>query len=180
MHGDVRVESTRGQGTTVVIELPAVAGEAAAAQRVAFGEAEMAGGDETVMVVEDRPEVRTLVRNTLEGVGYTVLEAADGVAGLDLVGRHPGAIDLVVSDVVMPRMSGPEMAEAVRERRPGTRVLFMSGHPERARHLAASLDGAALVMKPILPSDLCRQVRAVLDREPVPAKAPRRQGAPGA
>jgi hypothetical protein len=164
MRGAVRVDSSRGHGTTVVIELPAVAGEAAAAARAAFGEAEMAGGDETVLVVEDRDEVRALVRNTLEGVGYTVLEAPDGVAGLDLVGRHPGAIDLVVSDVVMPRMSGPEMAEALRARRPGTRVLFMSGHSERARHVADSFDGAALVMKPILPSDLCRQVRAVLDR----------------
>jgi CheY-like chemotaxis protein len=165
MQGTVRVESSPGRGTTVAIELPAVAGAAAAAP-APLGEAEMAGGDETVLIVEDRAEVRGLVRTTLEGVGYTVLEAADGIAGLDLAARHPGRIDLVVSDVVMPRMSGPEMAEELRRRRPGIRVLLMSGHPERARHLMGALPDATLLMKPILPSDLCRHVRAALDGGP--------------
>jgi len=170
MQGAVQVESSPGRGTTVAIELPAASG--AVPDVIAptpLGEIEMMGGDETVLVVEDRPEVRSLVRTTLEGVGYTVLEASDGVAGLDLVARHPGEIALVLSDVVMPRMSGPEMAEQLRRRRPGIRVLFMSGHPERARHLAGSLHDATLLMKPILPSDLCRHVRAALDGAPTAA-----------
>jgi len=172
MQGTVQVESSPNVGTTVAIQLPAVDGAAVTpVVPAALGEAEMTGGDETVLIVEDRPEVRALVRTTLEGVGYTVLEASDGVAGLDLVGRHPGAIDLVVSDVVMPRMSGPEMAEQLRRCRPGIRVLFMSGHPERARHLAGALHDATLLMKPILPSDLCRHVRAALDGVPADAGA---------
>jgi len=120
-------------------------------------------GRETVLVVEDRDAVRRLVRLTLERAGYTVIEAAGGAEALDLAAHYPAVIDLVLSDVVMPRMSGPELVQALRETRPDLRVLFMSGHPERSRELTEELAAGALIQKPVLPSDLCRHVREAID-----------------
>ena len=121
------------------------------------------GGDETVLLVEDRREVRDLVSNTLGGVGYTVLRAADGEEALGVAQRHAGPIHLVLSDVVMPRMSGPEMAKLIREQRPDVRFLFMSGYPDRAASMISEFGERALIMKPVLPSDLSRRVREQLD-----------------
>lgn len=163
MDGDVRIDSEPGVGTTVTIELPARR-DLSVVQRVAAeSTSDVPGGDETLLVVEDRKAVRELVQQALQGVGYAVVVASTGVEGLAAARARSGEIDLVLSDVVMPEMSGPEMAREIRVEWPGTRFLFMSGHPEEAEALAKKLSDAEILMKPILPTELCRRVRAALD-----------------
>lgn len=163
MDGDVRIDSEPGAGTTVTIELPARRDLNVAHSAPAESTSEVRGGSETLLVVEDRKAVRELVQQALEGVGYTVVVASTGVEGLEATRARSGAIDLVLSDVVMPEMSGPEMAREIRREWPEMRFLFMSGHPEEAEALAKKLSDAEILMKPVLPSELCRRVRAALD-----------------
>src|SRR5439155_6691431 len=87
---------------------------------------------ETVLLVEDEPVVRSLVRHTLVQRGYRVLEAGSGAEALDRVGGHAGQVDLLITDVVMPGMSGRELADRILAARPGTRVLFISGYTDES------------------------------------------------
>jgi len=108
--GYIWVYSEAGHGTTVKIYLPRVPG-VADAPAPASEPQQVRGGDETVLLVEDAAPVRTLARRSLEARGYRVLEAADGPSALQLSARHRGGIDILVTDVVMPGMSGRELAE---------------------------------------------------------------------
>ncbi len=158
--GAVRLESSPGSGTTVWIDLPARAAPADSADPSPSVEAARTGG--TVLVVEDEPGVRALVSRTLAGAGYRVLEAGDGVAGLEVARRHGGAIDLVVTDLVMPRLGGREMAARLRSERPGARVLFLSGYAEtllETRDLSGP--ASAFLAKPFTPEELLARVRAM-------------------
>ena len=161
--GSVEVESTVGTGTTFTVLLPAAA---EAAGPAAAGAAQVAPrGTETVLLVEDEEAVRSLVRVVLEGQGYEVLTAGDGQEALRLVRAHDGPIDLLVTDMVLPGMSGREIAEAAHGVLPELRVLFMSGYTDDSlnRHgLEAAVD--QFIQKPFTP--LARRVRALLDREP--------------
>ncbi|HYV98081.1 MAG TPA: PAS domain S-box protein [Gemmatimonadaceae bacterium] len=122
------------------------------------------GGRETILLVEDEDSVRTVARRILTGRGYNVLEARSGDAALGVLGVHASEIDLVVTDVVMPGMSGRQLAEAVRATRPDTRVLFMSGYTDDAvvRH-GIIHENEAFIHKPFSPDALARRVREVLD-----------------
>jgi DNA-binding response OmpR family regulator len=125
-------------------------------------------GDETVLLVEDEPVVRQLVAEILETNGYTVLQAADGPSVLELARRHSGEISLLVTDVVMPGMSGPEVAQSVTAMRPGTLVLYMSGYTDSAiGHHGVLEPGIAFLQKPFSTDDLMRKVRALLDETAV-------------
>jgi two-component system, cell cycle sensor histidine kinase and response regulator CckA len=162
--GYITVYSEPGHGTTFKIYLPRVAGPAPAAAP-APAPPERSRGSETVLVVEDEEAVRSLSRRALEASGYTVLAAADGPDALRLVERYGGPIHLVLTDVVMPGMTGREMAERLTQRRPGLRVLYMSGYPGDAIvHRGALEPGTAFLQKPFMPEDLTRKVREVLDR----------------
>ncbi|MBX6366110.1 MAG: response regulator, partial [Gemmatimonadetes bacterium] len=121
-------------------------------------------GPETVLLVEDEPSVRSLARRVLQRQGYTVLEAADGEAALALAAQHAERIDLLLSDVVMPRMSGRALASHLAKLRPGLRVLFMSGYADelRGRHGTVD-DGIAYLQKPFTPEDLASRIRTLLD-----------------
>ncbi len=161
MDGEIRVESEPGDGTTVLIDLPATEDETRAA---AAGEAEpLPRGDETILVAEDRADVRALVVRTLEEAGYRVLEARDGIDALGMIERERAPVHLVLSDVVMPRMGGPELARVLVKRDPRPLILFMSGHPERGPALASAPCDGPLLMKPVRTDDLCRRVRETLD-----------------
>jgi PAS domain S-box-containing protein len=122
------------------------------------------GGHETILVVEDEPGVRRMTVFVLRRLGYTVLDAEDPVAALALESAHPGTIDLLITDMVMPEMSGTELVAALRQRRPGLRFRYMSGYtaddltgPEHAEIRAH------LIEKPIRPAELAIQVRTALD-----------------
>ncbi|HEY1186653.1 MAG TPA: PAS domain S-box protein, partial [Gemmata sp.] len=161
--GSVAVESADGAGTTFTVLLPPATGAPAGA---APGVTRLAPrGSETVLLAEDEDAVRTLVRVALEGQGYTVLPASGGAEALDRLRAHPDPVHLLVTDVVMPQMSGRELAEAARAARPGLRVLYMSGYTDDAlgRH---GLEGTGdqFIQKPFTPLGLARRVRALLDR----------------
>jgi CheY-like chemotaxis protein len=164
--GYVWVYSEPGRGTTVKVYLPRVAGEAAAAPLAAPSPAEVRGGDETVLLVEDATPVRTMARRGLEGRGYLVLDASDGPAALELSARHAGRIDLLVTDVVMPGMSGRELAERLAPHRPSMKVLYTSGYTDDTMVRQGVLTaGVAFLQKPFVPDTLARKVREVLDRD---------------
>ena len=120
-------------------------------------------GSGTVLLVEDEEMVRVLARRVLTESGYTVLEAAGGAEAVELAAEHPGPVDLLLTDVVMPGMSGRELADRLRPLRPEMRVLYTSGYTDDAivrRGISAS--GTAFVAKPFTPDSLARKVREVL------------------
>ncbi len=160
--GHVEVHSQPGVGTTFVIHLPRAGG--VVAPRATRDPPRVAGGQETILLVEDEDSVRRLVRRMLRRGGYTVLEAGDGEEALAVAERHAGRIDLVVTDLVMPRMSGRELAASLATLRPDARILFMSGYTDEAviRH-GIQEPGTAFVHKPFTATALAERVRELLD-----------------
>ncbi|HEX5385149.1 MAG TPA: PAS domain S-box protein [Gemmatimonadales bacterium] len=176
--GYIWLYSEPGQGTTLKVYLPQVAESGAPVTWVA-APAPPRGQGEVVLVVEDEDVVRDFACRFLQGQGYATREAADGVAALALVGSAPDTIDLVLCDVVMPRMGGPELAGRLAILEPGLPVLFTSGYTDdeiARRGLLAA--GAPFLQKPFSPETLARRVREVLDA-PTARRAPRRASAPG-
>src|SRR6266571_2591092 len=167
--GYITAYSEPGHGTTFKIYLPRAAAPGAAsptppAPPAPQGKA-TAGGSETILVVEDEEAVRSLSRRALEASGYTVLAAADGPDAVRRLERYGGPIHLVLTDVIMPGMNGRELAQRLVQRRPGLRVLYMSGYPGDAIvHRGALEPGTAFLQKPFMPEDLARKVREVLDQ----------------
>src|SRR6267378_3111158 len=161
--GYIWVYSESGHGTTVKIYLPRVPGVAEAPVPVTEP-TPVRGGDETVLLVEDAAPVRTLARRSLEARGYRVLEAPDGPAALALSASHGGGIDILVNDVVMPGMSGRELAERLAPQRPTMKVLYTSGYTDDTMVRQGVLNaGVAFLQKPFVPDTLTRKVREVLD-----------------
>jgi len=160
--GYISVYSEVGRGSSFKIYLPRIATTAdtpASPQRSG-----PARGTETVLVVEDEPAVLTLSRRALESQGYVVLAASDATAALRVVERHGGTIHMLVTDVVMPGLSGRELADQLAAQRPGIRVLYMSGYPGDAVVQHGGLpSGSAFLQKPFSPDSLARKVRDVLD-----------------
>jgi len=169
--GSIHVYSEPGRGTTFKLYFPAVDEPVTEAPAATTTDAER--GTETILVVEDDPGVRGLTVRSLERHGYRVLTAVDGLEALRVLDDGAETVDLLLTDVVMPNMSGPELAAVLRARFPGLKVLFMSGYTDDAivRHglLAAEV---AFVQKPYTPRGLTKKVREVLGQEPTdPASA---------
>jgi PAS domain S-box-containing protein len=163
--GHVAVYSEVGHGTTFKVYLPRV-NERPALGRPQPGLAVMPRGSEMVLLVEDEDAVRALARYVLQQCGYTVLEARDGSEAVQRAGQHPGRIDLLMTDVVMPRMGGREVAERLTELHPGVKVLFLSGYTEDAVVRHGILEAqVAFLQKPFRPGALAAKVREVLDSE---------------
>jgi two-component system, cell cycle sensor histidine kinase and response regulator CckA len=160
--GHVEVHSEVGRGTRFVILLPRV--EAEAAGPAAEPTPRQARGHEVVLLVEDEPSLRKLVVIALESEGYRVLSAADGREALEIAARHDGPIDLLASDIVMPGMSGRELAARLTASRPGLCVLFMSGYARDAvaRGGIRAHEGVYLA-KPFSLQQLAQAVRAALE-----------------
>jgi PAS domain S-box-containing protein len=161
--GHVWVYSERGQGSTFKVYLPRYQGVSPPpVARPHRGD--VPRGTETVLVVEDDDQVRAIAAAVLRRLGYTVLEAQNGGEALLVCEQHPEAIHLVLTDVVMPRMSGRHLAERLATVRPGMKVLFMSGYTDDAvvRH-GVLASGLAFLQKPVAPAVLARKVRSVLD-----------------
>jgi DNA-binding response OmpR family regulator len=117
----------------------------------------------TILIVEDEEEVRALTRDVLEMAGFTVLESLDAVDAIRIAETHPGSIDLLITDVIMPNMSGPELARRLRGTRPALRVLCMSGYPESAeRGAGGAAEWTAWLQKPFTPDGLVAKVRECL------------------
>jgi CheY-like chemotaxis protein len=164
--GVVLVDSIVGQGTTFRILLPRA--EAAPEIVVPVPAAPTAPrGTEAVLVVEDDEEVRTLVHEILMASGYAVLESADPAGAKELCVTSTVPVSLLVTDVVMPGMSGPQLAESIKAVCPGVKVLYLSGYTADAlRRHGVEGPGSTLLTKPFLPEQLARSVREVLDSRP--------------
>jgi len=163
--GYVGVHSEEGRGTTFEIYLPCVLDidEERADLRPEGGESH---GSETILLVEDEDDVRELTREILEMAGYTVLEAAPGDEALRLCRDSARPIDLLLTDVVMPQMSGPELARRILELRPRTKVVYMSGYPDDALGHHGVLDPDIILLpKPFTRESLMQHVRRALDGE---------------
>ena len=163
--GTVTIRTAPGEGSSFTILLPRVE-ESPAAREHAAGRPRPASGAETILVVEDEESVRTLARRVLESRGYTVLEAPDGEMALRLAAAHPGPIDLMLTDVVMPGMRGTALASHLAQARPGTAVLLMSGYAHEAVTDEGLPAGSAFLAKPFGPDELVQAVRGVLDAQP--------------
>ena len=164
-NGSIWVYSEPGHGTTFKIYIPRVDAEVDATSHVI--EPVKRGGTETILLVEDEAQIRSVARVILVKLGYSVIEARNATEALQQSASHSGAIDLLLTDVVMPQMNGLELAKRLVRERPTTKILYMSGYTDDAlvRHGAIDL-GIAYLQKPLTPDKLARKVRAVLDAEP--------------
>jgi PAS domain S-box-containing protein len=162
--GAIHVRSVAGGGSTFEIYLPQVEAPAPPAAVDDAG-ARPASGRERILLVEDEEDVRALAREVLERQGHSVLEAGDGAQALQRYEAEGDRIDLILTDVVMPRMSGRELVDRVRAMRPSIPVLYMSGYTEDAILRHGVRDASVMLLgKPFTPADLIGKVREVLDK----------------
>jgi PAS domain S-box-containing protein len=167
--GYIWVYSEVGKGTTFKIYLPRVASISETAAQVVKAADAVEPGTETILVVEDEPNLRYLARQYLEKQGYRVIEAADGAVAMQIAVAHEGTIHLLLTDVIMPGMNGRELAQRISEIRPNVKVLYMSGYTENVVGHNGMLDaGVRLLQKPFNLRDLRTVVREVLDASPTP------------
>lgn len=163
--GDVWVYSEPGHGTTFEVYFPQVTDDVALPEPAAQENHETPKGSETVLIVEDDAALRALAARVLEGSGYTVLLARNGIEALAIASGHDGHIDIVATDVVMPKMNGRPLVEKLLESRRGMRVLFMSGYTDDEVMRRGVIDGrTAFLQKPFTPVQFARKVRDVLDQ----------------
>jgi PAS domain S-box-containing protein len=164
--GWILVESEPGRGTKFAIYFSEIESDAQA--KIAHGEKPAPSpmhGSETVLLVEDQEGIRNLVHESLKRSGYRVLCAADGTEALKLADQHINAIDLLVSDIIMPSLSGRELANRLAKSHPKMKVIFMSGNPDEAFQRADFGPGTVVLQKPFPLGTLLHNVRCVLDRQ---------------
>ncbi len=160
--GNIWLYSEPGSGTCFKIYLPRV--DAAVAETAAASPAERVSGTETVLLVEDEENVREFAREALSESGYRLLEAGDGAQALALLAAAPGSIHLVITDLVLPGMSGRELAERARAAHPAMRLMFISGYTDDAALRRGIAGGGALFLqKPFRAPDLLAKIRQALD-----------------
>jgi CheY-like chemotaxis protein len=162
--GVIKVDSEIGRGSNFKIYLTRVKGdiEEEGKERTSVGEV---GGSETVLIVEDNDSLRKLARTVLKQNGYEVLEAENGEDALRVGEAHDGPIELMITDVVMPKMSGKETAERLQPLYPQMKVIYMSGYTDNAIvHCGVLAPGLNFLEKPFTPEGLARKVREVLDK----------------
>jgi PAS domain S-box-containing protein len=164
--GYIWVYSEIGHGTTFKVYLPQVADETEkpVVEKTLSGPAR---GTETILFVEDEESVRELVGEYLRTRGYQIIEASDGVQALELAAKHEGAIHLLITDVVMPRLSGRELATRLAAKRPGLKILYISGYTDDSIFRHGVLEGGmAFLQKPFNLKSIAQKVREVLDGVP--------------
>lgn len=161
--GQVRIYSEVGQGTTMCIYLPRFIGEADEADTVEISAPAGTGSGETILVVDDEATIRHLIDETLDDLGYTIIGAADGAAGLKVL-QSGARIELLITDVGLPNgMNGRQVADAARSLRPDLKILFITGYAENAAFGNGHLEpGMELLTKPFTLDDLTHKVREML------------------
>jgi CheY-like chemotaxis protein len=163
--GEISIDSSPGRGSSVRIYLP-LAAEATNVKESEGKRRHAETGTETILLVEDEAEVRRLARDMLARQGYQVLEASSGSEALRLWQERGGAVDMILTDVVMPQMSGPKLVERLKALSPDLRVMYMSGYADEviARHGVLSSEDPFL-QKPFSLDSLAQKVRSVLDQK---------------
>jgi signal transduction histidine kinase/CheY-like chemotaxis protein len=163
--GIITVDTAPGEGCNFRCYFPATV-DAKSQTASDDTRADVSRGSETILVVEDETQLRALIKRTLSERGYRVLDAANGVEAIEIAAAHRGSIHLLVTDVVMPLLSGGELAARLQEARPGLRVIFVSGYSDDAieRHGVLAPDSVFL-QKPVRPEELARVTREILDAQ---------------
>jgi two-component system, cell cycle sensor histidine kinase and response regulator CckA len=158
------VHSEPGRGTRFDIYFPRHAGSGPRAADEAIDAGDTPTGSETILLVEDDEAIRVLLRQVLKETGYTVLDARDATEALRVANHHRGPIQLVVTDVILPQLSGPELAGRLTATRPNLRVIYISGYTDdEIVRRGVSTAKTAFLQKPFTPDALTRTVREVLD-----------------
>jgi PAS domain S-box-containing protein len=161
-NGHATIDSRLGEGTSIRLYLPRYQGGVAAPHRSAARASEHAASGETVLVVEDEPIVRGVILEMLQDQGFRTLEAVDGPSGLRLL-RSRARIDLLVTDVGLPGLTGRQLADQARETRPGLKILFMTGYAESAARSQGFLQpGMEMITKPFELDNLLRKIRSMV------------------
>ena len=153
----ISVESQVGKGTVFTLYFPASTTTAEATKYLPAVRPGRPAG-ETILLAEDEQSLRKLMAELLRGDGYTVLEASDGPSAIETSKKYKGTIDLLVTDMVMPKMQGSELASELRKQRPGIKVLYITGYADSGR-----LPGANMLEKPFMPETLLQQIRSIID-----------------
>jgi PAS domain S-box-containing protein len=162
-NGHIRVETQQGTGSSFHIYLPKARRVLVDIEEPDKPVDEMVGGQETILLVEDDLAVRDMIRASLTDLGYTVVVAANGNEGLALFKENTTAIDLVLTDIVMPGMGGPAMSALIKEIRPELPVIFITGYAsDQEFHAQSQQQGVTVLQKPFQPSELARQLRLAL------------------
>jgi len=162
--GAIAVDSEPARGTTFKIFLPRCDEEAAPAQNE-WEEPERLTGSETILLVEDQAAIREVTGDYLMRLGYNVLTAPDGEVALRIAATQQKSVDLLVTDVVMPNMAGPELAARMNQTHPDTRVLFISGYPDHALRFQEGLtEDVEIMQKPFSLKSLAARARSILDQ----------------
>lgn len=162
--GKIRVSNKTGNGTSFLIYLPRTIEVGAALPTPMRAEPLPYEGTETILVVDDEPSLLTLITHILEAKGYSVLQALSAEQALDIVGRYRGQIDMLVTDMMMPGITGKQLSERLQKERPTLPTLYVSGYT--ANHLAyqgSQIDTVNLLPKPFHAVDLLKRVRQELD-----------------
>jgi CheY-like chemotaxis protein len=171
--GHIEFDSAPGQGTVFRIYLPQIE-PVAVTQKPSTSKATLQQGSETVLIVEEKDEVRAAIGASLEMRGYSVLKACHGKEAVMICRRHEGPIHLMLTDVVMSQMTGSDLAQRVSLVHPETKVLYISGYTSEALNRRNMVEPSpAFLQKPFTPEALARRVRAVLDGPPHPRPAAR-------
>ena len=170
--GHVTVYSQPGIGSSFKVYLPCAEPSEILVDDSPPPPAPSRRGNETILLAEDEDSVRSMASEVLESLGYRVLTARNGLDALVVAGKHEGAIDLLISDVVMPQMGGGELAQRLTAERSGLRVMFISGYPDDAIVRHGVLErGSVLLQKPFAIAEFVRKVREVLDAPAEPQRA---------
>jgi PAS domain S-box-containing protein len=167
--GHVTVHSEQGRGSTVKVYFPLVNRETDMIQ--VEKHSKLMRGTETILVVDDEPSIRKLLLQTMQPLGYKLLDAASGEDAVKVSNEYPGTIDLLVTDVVMSGMNGMQLADTLRQRRTDIKVIFISGYIDTAMVQQDVVDKKLILMqKPLIPTVLAAKVREVLDKKSVVEK----------
>jgi len=162
--GYINVYSEPGGGATFRIYLPLIPQPDAGEEPPALQEETPVGGTETILLAEDDEDVRVLTKRLLTEFGYTVIEAVDGADAVSKFTENSAAIDLILSDLIMPKMNGKEAVDEIRKIRPDIKVIFSSGYtPDTIQQKVVLTDSCHLIAKPVSPRELLRKVRSMLD-----------------
>ncbi|MBW2577534.1 MAG: response regulator [Deltaproteobacteria bacterium] len=161
--GGTYIESTVDKGTSVSVLIP-LSDARPVSEPQRSPTSETLDGDETILLVEDEDGIRKLMRTLLQQRGYRVINASDGVDALDIARKYESLIDLVITDVVMPRLSGPELVKRLQKERPGFKVIFMSGYAQNGTlDMTSACEDAEVLEKPFSHRVLLSLVRKLLD-----------------
>jgi two-component system, cell cycle sensor histidine kinase and response regulator CckA len=163
--GHIAVESKLGKGSTFTLYFPKAHAFEIGGQRDARERKESTTGSETILLIEDLSELRDMMATTLRTKGYKVLQARDGVDAVNVAASHFAPIDLILTDVVMPKLNGPEAVREIRMRRPGVKAIYITGYADQSVVDKGPASNAITVEKPIRPDALIAKIREVLDQD---------------